>query len=364
MPLSINKLEKLLSRKGLLLKKFFVMHGLVVYLEVLSITNADSFMLYIPSKYEISIESGGNIYKTTYINISEDGHIPDEYAGELDNFDLEKQYEEIDINLSTDNIGDRDISRHLEENYNHPISLKDINKNDTSQLREVFRQLRRLKFCIKNLKYKLCIMFKNYLCCIRRDDTFEGFFIHHLRGPPELKLMVSLDLETLYEKFDSVSVDIKTVREGVYRVLDKNQSKHIRNLQKMLEQKNDLTTFSDVILKKKIQYIEYLASLEQLLSDLGNSEKKNVEKLLEIEERYSAESSLKGLQSDIEKVHQVAKYEAELSKINVVKQELITNILIVKAKHEDLSLKVDKICFDNTVMIDAIIKNFVVLSEL
>lgn len=364
MPLSLNKLEKILTGKGLLPKKYFIMHSMCVYIEVLSIANADSFMLYIPSKYEINVNSGDDVYKIRYIDISEDGNIPGDYAGDPDNFDLEKQYNEVDIDLSPDTRNREDLQGRLEENYNHPVALKDISKEDTVQLREIFRQLRRLKFCVQSLKYKLCIMFKDYICCIRRDDTFEGFYVRHLRGPAERKLMVSLDLETLYDKIDSVSIDIKTVREGIYQVLDKNQSRHIRNLQKMLEQKNDLTAFSEVVLRKKTQYAQYLGKLEKLLSNLGEAERKSIEKLMEIEERYNSSVSLKGMHTDIEKTHQIAKYETELSRINVVKQELIRNILMVKAKHENLALKVDKICFDNTIMIDAILKNFVALSEL
>lgn len=363
MPLSLNKLEKLLTVKGLLPKKFFIMHNLCVYIEVLSISNADSFMLYIPSKYEIHVGSGDDVYKVRYIDITEDGNIPGDYAGDPDNFDLEQQYDEVDIDLSPDNRRHSDMAGHLEENYNHPVSLKDISKEDTNKLREIFRQLRRLKFCVQSLKYKLCILYKDYLCCIRRDDTFECFVVRYLRGPAERKLMITLDLETLYEKIDSVSVDIKTVREGIYRVLDKNQGKHIRNLQKMLEQKNDLTIFSDLVLHKKTRYADYLAKLELLLTNLGTAEKKNIEKLMEIEEKYSGEASLKGLHVDIEKTHQVAKYETELSRINVVKQELIRTILVVKAKHEDLALSTDVIVFDNIIMIDAIVKNFVKLGK-
>jgi len=207
-------------------------------------------------------------------------------------------------------------------------------------------------------------MFKDYMCCIRRDDTFEGYLVHNLRGPPERKLMISLDLETLYEKIESVPTDIKTVREGIYRVLDKNQSKHIRNLQKMLAQKNNLTTFSDVVLKKTQQYAAYLSKLEQLLANLGRAEKKNIEMLMGVEAEYGNKASFHGLHTDIEKIHRLAKYETELSRINVVKQELISSILMVKTKHENLALKVDKICFDNIVMIDAILKNFVALTEI
>ena len=174
MALSFNKLEKLLTRKGLIPKKFFIMHGFIVYIEVLSIENADSFMLYIPSKYEIAIGLGDDVFKVKYIDVTEDGHIPGDYAGEPDNFDLDKEYDCDDIDLSPGLRSKGNLADHLEEKYNHPVSLKDNNKSDDiKQLREVFRQLRRLKFCTQSLKYKIAINFNNYLCCIRRDDTYE-----------------------------------------------------------------------------------------------------------------------------------------------------------------------------------------------
>ena len=364
MALSFNKLEKLLTRKGLIPKKFFIMHGFIVYIEVLSIENADSFMLYIPSKYEIAIGLGDDVFKVKYIDVTEDGHIPGDYAGEPDNFDLDKEYDCDDIDLSPGLRSKGNLADHLEEKYNHPVSLKDNNKSDDiKQLREVFRQLRRLKFCTQSLKYKIAITFNNYLCCIRRDDTYECFFINSFGGSSDKRLMVTIDLETLYEKIDSVSIDIKTIREGIYRVLDKNQGKHIQNIHKLLEQKTVLTKFSNIVLRKKEQYSTYLKSLEQLLIDLTRAEKKIIDKLLEIEDKYSGQASLKGLHSDIEKTHQIGKYETELSRINSIKQELIRNILIVKSKHENLSLRVDNIVFDNIIMIDAILKNFVKLSE-
>jgi|688.fasta_scaffold34493_6 hypothetical protein len=366
MTLSLNKLEKLLSKRGLIPKKYFTIDGLIVYIEVLSIANADSFMLYIPSKYDIEIGEGNDVFKIRYIDITEDGNIPSDYAGEPDNFDLDKDYDGDDIDLSPD-AQHKNMEGYLEEKYNHPVSLKDdknIKKDIGVQLREVFRQLRRLKFCTKSLKYKLAIIFNDYLCCIRRDDTYECLFVNNSGGSDERKLMVTIDLETLYEKIDSVSIDIKTVREGIYRVLDKNQGKHIRNIQKMLEKKNNLVVFSELLLTKKEQYSKYLTNLEQMLADLTNTEKKNVEKLMQIEDKYSGEASLKSMHSDIEKTHQIAKYENELSRINGVKQELIRNILIVKTKHENLSLRADNIMFDNIIMIDAILKNFVKLSKI
>ena len=108
---------------------------------------------------------GGDICKISYVDIKEDGSIPDEYAEEPDNFDLENAYTEVDIALDSSH---NDMAGHLEESYNHPLSLKDMSKEDKTNLREIFRQLRRLRFCVQNLKYKLCIVYKGYLCCIRR----------------------------------------------------------------------------------------------------------------------------------------------------------------------------------------------------
>jgi len=363
MALSIHKLEKLLSGRDLLAKKYFVMHGLCVYVEVLSLITADSFLLYIPGKYEIQVPRGDNVYQVKYIDITEDGNITGDYAGEPDDYDLEKQYEEVDLDFDLNARGG-DMQEHLEGNYNHPLSLKDMSREDKMQLREIFRQLRRMKFCVQNLKYKLCILYKDYMCCIRRDDTFEGYMIKHLRGPAEKKLMVTIDLESLYGMIESIHVDVTTVREGVYRVLDKNQSKHVVNLQKILAQQNVLNVFSDNIAQKKERLLQYLTKLEKLLQTLVLAEKGVAEKILLTQQRGESEIGLKGMQVDIQRTHQMAKYDEELRNIHSIKQELIQYILMIKTKYENLALKTDRIVFDNIVMIDAILKNFIALSEL
>ena len=363
MPLSFNKLQKLLSGRGLLPKKYFTIRDLIIYVEVLSISNADSFMLYIPSKYEIEMSGGDDVYKVKYIDVTEDGHIPGDYAGEPDDMDIGKNYDGEDIDLSPGE-SHADMQGHLEEKYKHPVSLKSEGSKDVIRLREVFRQLRRLKFCTQNLKYKLAIVFGCYLCCIRRDDTYECFAIQGIILGEDRRLMVTIDLETLYEKIDTISIDIKTVRDGVCRVLDKNQNKHIRNIQRMLEQKNKLLLFSETVKEKKTKYSKALVRLEKLLADLVVAEKKNMERLIDAEEKFSGQSTLKGINVDIERANQISKFETELSRINSIKQELIRNILMARTKRENISLIVDSIVFDNIVMIDAVLKNFLKLSNI
>lgn len=363
MTLSLNKLEKLLGRQGLIPKRYFTIGGMCVYIEILVLNNADIFYLYIPSKYDIKAPDDSSSFKISSIDVNEDGTIAGDYAGELDNVQLEKQYEEVDIDIDPDARGSENLEGVLENNYNHPLSLQDVNKKDMKQLREVFRQLRRLKLCVQTLKYKLCVVFNNYICCLRRDDTFEGFTILGYTGNTERKLFVTIDLESMYSKITTLAVDVKTIREGVYRVLDKNQVKHTRNLKKILEHKMDFVNSSEFVNKKKVRYASYLKRLEAMLSRLNATEIGVLEKIAAVNERYNSDVSIKGLHVDIEKTHLIAKHEEQLSNMNIVKQDVIRNILLVKSKLEDLSLKVDKVCFDNIVMLDAILRNFVDMTE-
>jgi hypothetical protein len=362
MPLSLHKLEMMVSKYNMLMRKIYTIDNYCVYLELLCINTGDVCMLYIPSKYEIKGRGADNEYKISYIDISEDGNIPEDYAGNPDNFDLENTYNEIDIGLETSH---KNMEGHLEESYNHPVSLKDMSKNDKKNLREIFRQLRRLRLCVQNLKYKLCITYKGYLCCIRRDDTFECFHITSLGNMDDTRtLVVTFDIETFYRKAEVLTEDIKTVRNGIYNILDKNQIKHTGNLHKILQYKTSLMSVSESCLNKKRQYTEGIIKLDKMLVELGITRELILTKLAEIDKRYRDNRGLKGIHRDIEKSHLTTKHETELSNVNAVKQEIISNIMELKLKRETLSLKLDKIFFDNTVMLDAILKNFELLTEL
>lgn len=354
--LLLSKLETLLSTKGFIIKKIYVISGMCVYLEILCLSSADIFLLYIPSKYDISAKDSRVKYKIEYIEFEELDNIPGNYAGEPDKLELEGVYEEINLEISADRDNKDDLEEHLEESYKRPVSLKDSNKNDTKEIKDIFRQLKRLRFCVQNIKYKLAIQFKNYICCVRRDDSVDCFCIKHYRGEASRKLFIIVDLETLYDKISSVETDIKTVRDGVYKVLNKNQLLHSKHLNKAFEERNNLAQFSEGLYQQKSIYTEYINNLESMLFQLCDSEKKIVEKLFVVQEKYNT-MGIKGVHEDIANSHEISKYESQLEKMGDVKQEIINNILILKTKEEDIYLKCDKTFFDNSVMLDAVVRN-------
>ena len=364
MPLSINKLQKFLFKKGLIPKKYFQIQGLCVYIEILCIDTSDVFMLYIPSKYEIHIQHGEDVYELDYVKMEENGNIPDDYAQNPDDIELEKQYDNIDLEF---NIDDKKVAMQekLEEDYNHPLSLKDITTKDIHKLREIFRQLRRFKLCVQSIKYKLCILYKHFVCCIRRDDTLEGFVIqNYMVRNNNLRLMVTIDLENFYTKIDSLSIDLKTVNDGLQAVLDKNQQRHTKSLNKMMEKRDTLLDFSSKILRKKEKYYANIYLLKESLDKLLDSEAELYEKIHSINETYEHNVGIKALHTDIEKSHIISRYKSELDKITNLKEEIINNIIILQTKYQNITLTVDKIWFDNIVMIDSIIKNFSELAQL
>lgn len=55
--------------------------------------------------------------------------------------------------------------------------------------------------------------------------------------------------------------------------------------------------------------------------------------------------------------------EKKLDNINNVKQEIVKDIINIRNKQENITLEIDKILFDNSIMISIITKNFNSLLE-
>ena len=162
---------------------------------------------------------------------------------------------------------------------------------------------------------------------------------------------------------ETFSNDIKTVKDGIYKLLNQNQIKHTKILNDMLEQKITILQYSEIVQKKKENIQSYITEFENLLVNLNSNEKNILEKLDKVKLQFS-EYGIKGLHDDIEKSHLTAHYENELEKIHNVKQEIIQNILKLKTQQENITLKMDKILFDNSIMINEISKNFLKLAEI
>lgn len=359
MPLSISKLEQLLSTKGFIPNKYFMMHDVCVYIEVVSISNADIFMLYVPSKYKFKIQKP-NCYKIKYVNIINNDNTVDDYAGKQDDYTLEKSYGEIDLN---NGHGDQNMESYLESKYKKKISLKDVSTEDNKEITNLLRQLKRLSFCVQNVDYKLVVLYKNYICAIKRDNEIECYRIKKYPSKNSRKLYISVDLELFYTKIDSLTLNMDTIKKGLYHILDKNQINHTKTLTKLLEEKKDTMELSEKAYQKKQEYDNHIEELQKMLDIMTESGKDIISRIDEEENRYH-NPGLKGLHKDIEKSRKIGQLNTELDKINRIKQEIVTTMFKLQTKKENTILEIDKIMFDNTVMLESILKNFADLGKL
>jgi len=302
-------------------------------------------------------QKSSNVFKVKYIDIDETNtNTSDDYAGEPDEHLVENTYREIDVNMSPV-LKRNNIESHLEENYKRTILLKDISVDDSKELKDIFRQLKRLRFCVQNVKYKIAIIYKNYLCSIKRDDSIECFAIKKFVGKDCKKLYITADLELLYNKMDSLLLNMGTIRKGLYHVLDKNHFTHGRTFQRLLEEKNTIIEFSDKAYAKKVEYEKYINESGDMLTAINKSEKNILEQIYELNEKYN-NPSLKRLHNDIEKSHQLSELNNELTKIQKIKEDIVKTIFELTTKREDIMLTVDKIMFDNNVMVECVLRNF------
>jgi len=356
MTLSIIKLEKLLASKGFVAKTFYTLDGYCIYIEVFSVKNADSFMLYISSRYELIVKDRRNIYDMQFMEVSNEDGIAANYAAEPDKVEVEDFYNDLKVDLGVDKTDD--MEKKLKEDYDRELTMKDLSKEDRDNIKDIFKQLSRFMYCVKNMKYKLSIFYKNYLCSITKDDELDCFIVKHLDAKKTRKLYIYLDLKTLYTKIDDdISADMKTIKDGVYRLLNQNQMKHSKVLNEMLEQRVAILQYSDLIQSKKNSYTESIQKFEELLFNLNENEKEMNNKINSVRKKTS-DYGMKGLHDDIERSHLVSQYEEDLHKIFKIKKEIMDVLLPTREKYDNVTLVMDKILFNNSVMIHEISKNF------
>jgi len=364
MSFSVSKLEKFLTSKNLIPIGYFTMYNTCMYVDVISTVTADNFLLYIPSKYEFEMKvTKSNIYDMKYLEIdgSSEENVADEYAGKVDDAYIEDRYTEVD---PTNKLEFKDdFSTKLEDNYNKPITLKDVPVEDFKEIKDLLRQVKRVGFCLKNIEYKAIIIYKNYMCSIKRDDSIECYIIKKYASKKTKTLYVTTDLEVLYKESESIASNVKTVRKELYRVLDKNHSNNMKTLQKIMDMRNEISLLSENAFNKKIEYEKMLKDSYKMFDNIKISENETYEKILALKDKYDNDPKLRNLNGDIERSHLISKLKTELSETKKIKEDVIKAIFELRLKRDHAVLEVDKIMFDNTVMIECVMKNLSHLSS-
>ena len=155
---------------------------------------------------------------------------------------------------------------------------------------------------------------------------------------------------------DSLLLNMNTIRKGLYHIMDKNHFTHRRTLQRLLEEKTKIMKFSDNAYSKKVEYEKYLKESSDMLVAINKSEKDVNIQLYELNDKYN--NGRGGVHNDIERSHLLSNLNTKLNEIQNIKEDVVKTIFDLKTKREDTMLTVDKIMFDNNVMVECVLRNF------
>lgn len=351
MPLSLGKLQDLFVDNGYVPDAYFCVDGYIYFIRIFSIETGTPFLLYIPSKYEFKLKKGHNVYKMQAIELGSSVDIANEYAGEGENMVYKGG-----IKIDDDK---KDVEKNLEQNYKEPILLQNISTQDQQDLKSIYRQVKRLRYCVQDLDYKIGIMYKNYMCVIRRDDSIDCYSVKNYKRTPKKRLYIITDLEVFYDKTETLIDNVQTVEQGIQDIIRKNQFKHTDVLIETLKNKDEMTTFIQTMHNKITSYNVQIDRLNVLLEIVNNKQKVTLTQLEELEKSRNHQ-----INQDLQISQYRSNLQNEVEQLNHQKDRIIKLLTIVREKRENIVLTVDKIMFDNTVMFDCIMKNFSNLKKL
>lgn len=365
MSLSIEKLINLLESKGFIIKSYFTLKKYCLFIEIIQITYGDTFLLRLDQdKYQFQVSDDENVYRLKSIKINtKSREIVEEISRSVQARNIEESHYSLDPTvldeINEDNkIKLEDLSREMIQRYKRPIHLPTIDDEEHILiLKDLYRQIDRLKYCVQDIDYKLALNYQSYLCVLNKGDGSDLFQIIDYPLNSSRRLLISVDLKNLYGRIDQTDKDMRKIRESIYKLIRNVQNVHFRKIEMLLGNKSSFKDVYNDIKKMDTKYKENISNYTALLEKILCSEK-------EMLQQISSVTSNGTLQNDIDKSHFNHNLEQKLDHLYTVKDEAVTNMLILRDKRDHLSLTVDKILFDNIIMTSTILKNFDLLSNI
>ena len=367
MPLSIERLNQLLEKNGFTCRHYYTLNGYCKFVDILSINTIDSYLLNIPDQYKFEprVSDRHLISKIKPIQISKPENIEQKYGGSVHNSHISESYDEIELKSQYPHqikeFESIDMEANLTEQYKRPIVLKDVEEQDNMVLQCIFRQLTRLRFCVQFLKYKFSILYRDYLVTLNSKSSIECYRIkNHYTSSNERHLYITIDLEVFYENSKILMDDLEELQNGVRAILDKNQQVQTKHLEVMLTKQQDLLKILDQFTDQK-QKIRYeLQRFKELFQTVEEAIKELTEKVNEI--TYMIPSATGRKQDELVKSKHAV--YVKLTQLYGKKEDIAKSIIYYRKHEHHISLNIDRILFDNNIMLDKIFKNLHQLKQL
>jgi hypothetical protein len=342
--LSIQKFDAFLSKNRIITNSFYVDKYMnCMFIEVYMTGNDEILMIRIPSRYNMKIGHGNNVFPINEIDINDKGTIIDKYTS-TNASDKISNVEEIHI---SDNHNINNIENNMEENYNRPITIK---PDDNNKYTDIYRQLKRLSNAVTTIKYKLSIYNSNVLYYIDDENNIRTYEILKSvdNGYKFMKISAIININWIFDKISSLNHDVTEVKKGIINNILRNIS---NNMSYIIPFNPDTSRKYKEITDKLNEYNSRLTSIKKTTHEIETTERRLIESKISLNDKNrQSQTKMFALNRDIEHTKQIHIIDAKLEDIANTRKELFRNIISLKHKHDNLILKLDNIVFDVAIL--------------
>ena len=339
MSITIENLAKLVDKCDFYIKSYYGIRQRCNYIDVVSKDTGISYLLYIPSKYKVHLDNVKYNELKVIKDVMNSKDITFEYGYNKDNKKFDEMYS-LD-NSVNDNV-DEDV---LQNNYKRELNYVNVKSKNNENVKSVYRQLSRFKYSVENLKYKLGIIYKSYICVITRNNEIIYYYIKNNNSKNEGKrLLVIFDLEILYEISTDIHNELKDIRKSIYLLLTKNYNINIQYIKNMITEKINIEN-----IKKKIDVVK------KKLDDKYTSYNRLLNTCI-VKESLIRETIKKNGSNQNNMI--------QLKDILKTKSGIIMDLIALIDKRDNYTLLCDNVMYDNVIMYNKICDNIKSISEI
>lgn len=375
--LSINKLENLLETVKLSPVEYFTIDNECVYIHAVS-NVGDHILIYVNSNYPIPLNvidstekvKSNSIHTLKELEIDDNGMLTESYLESSDVKDAARNDYDCTSSFSPEQKGDLQLD--LEQTYtSKSVEMKKRDKKGTES-KVMFKHLQRLKFIVENVKYKLALVSDELLFSIKSDNSFNTFLIKRKSSNiietdsnslnNQTQLMICLDLNTLYANLELLSDDLIKIRLSVIDNLTTIQKRNTTILARLLDKCKTVT-------KQASNAISGINLIDTLVQKSMDCLQKITVALKQAESMAPAKgnlasSGISGLHEDISNVHASSRAEAVISRLKETEKKAVNTLMYLKQLQGTLLVEMDKVSFDNSILVHSVINNIDKFEEL
>ena len=354
MSLSLEKFQKLLSTYNFVPLRYYTYHERIMLVEIVTLDSSDLFLLYIPKEYKFKPESGYETHELKRLHIDSKGELPSKYATKLDEMELDEYYSKVNL-LNNEKIMDRsvNIEGELIDEYRKRILVPSSEETMTVKVKDMMNQLQRLERCVDSSDYSLAIITSNLIVL----DPEHLYMVRSKTPKDERLYIVVVGIESMFKNANYISKDIPQLNQGIQKILLRNHQSHMEKMDSTIDGMIDIQDKFHMTVDRVKRYNDYIAKLKQYLEKIREKEVFIKQQRKALQDKISSV----GVEKEVYYLKEKGAIEQEERWVAQNKGKIYEKLLELNKKSRNSSLIMDKLLFENLIMMITIQRNMSIL---